>query len=208
MIDVYEYDNDNNGVLPIYEDSQRFFDVLEKILNYAHNVKSLCDMNEENQISGIRAEIKDIAPIDSGSPTDYHRNSSVIIVGKTPIIDGYVNESYWNMVGRKAATTKQFKQEVSAKIPYSIKFDTTIDAQTFIDLYRTNVVKNIIYMLKYDQHSGHTHIPYFDPKVIKTEDDVLDALGITDETHRQWMKRDVYDYREKDFIKYGEWIDC
>ena len=63
-------------------------------------------------------------------------------------------------------------------------------------------------MLKYDQNAGHTHIPYFDPKVIKTEDDVLDALGITDENYRKWLKRDIYDYREKDFIKYNEWIDC
>ena len=36
---------------------------------------------------------------------------------------------------------------------------------------------------------------------------ILDALGITDESERKWLKRDVDDYRVKDFIKYGKWID-
>lgn len=209
MIGVYDSGNDNDGVLPIYDDSKRFFDVLDKILNYAHGVKSIIDVDDENKIDGIRIEVKHIKVPESAtsSSTEFSRNNDVLLFGKTFVVDGYTigNHCFWANLGK---TRGGFEKDEGTPIPHSIKFDTTIDAQSFIDLYRTNVVKNIIYMLKYDQHSGHTHIPYFDPKVIKTEDDVLDALGITDENYRQWMKRDVYDYREKDFIKYGEWIDC
>ena len=204
MIGVYENGKDNGGILPIYEDSDMFFDVLEKILNYAHNVKSLGDMGESKQIEGIRVEVKEIQASNKFSNTETNRQYDVRLVENQVIDNGYVGGLFWSSTRRKCGNAK----EEGTPIPYSIKFDNAIAAQAFIDLYRTNVVKNIIYMLKYDQNAGHTHIPYFDPKVIKTEDDVLDALGITDENYRQWMKRDVYDYREKDFIKYGEWIDC
>lgn len=206
MIGVYENDQDNNGVLPIYDDSQRFFDVLEKVLNYAKTVKSLGDMDEENKIDGIRVEVKLIVPQNVGAATEYARTKGVTLTGKTVLNNGYDPDG--NIWFREGGKRPRYEREDNAPIPHSIQFPTVELAQSFINLYRTPIVRNIIHMLKYDQHSGHTHIPYFDPKVIKTEDDVLDALGITDETHRQWMKRDVYDYREKDFIKYGEWIDC
>ena len=204
MIGVYENGKDNGGILPIYEDSDMFFDVLEKILNYAHNVKSLGDMGESKQIEGIRVEVKEIQASNKFSNTETNRQYDVRLVENQVIDNGYVGGLFWSSTRRKCGNAK----EEGTPIPYSIKFDNAIAAQAFIDLYRTNVVKNIIYMLKYDQNAGHTHIPYFDPNTIKTEDDVLDALGITNEEHRNWLKRDVYDYREKDFIKYGEWIDC
>ena len=143
---------------------------------------------------------------DKDGKNEFGRNRAVSIIDNFVIDNGKMeNGSNWWEFGNANQYTKGITHK---DIPVSIKFLSNSEAQTFINLYHTNVVKNIIYMLKYDQNAGHTHIPYFDPKVIKTEDDVLDALGITDETHRQWMKRDVYDYREKDFIKYGEWIDC
>ena len=207
MIGVYENVNDNGGVLPIYKDSYMFFDVLEKVLNYAHTIKSLCDVSEEDKIDGIRVEIKEIASVNMNCDSEFRRFEPIGIIGKCVIDSGFGPDGSWWSISGKQRKTCYMKPE-GTPIPHSIKFDTTIDAKSFIDLYRTNVVKNIIYMLKYDQHSGHTHIPYFDPKVIKTEDDVLDALGITEPEYREWLKRNVDDYREKDFIKYGEWIDC
>lgn len=206
MIGVYEKCKDNGGILPIYEDSNMFFDILDKILNYAHNAKSLGDMGEEKQIEGIRVEVKEIQASNKFSNTEINRQYDVRLVENQVIDNGYVGGVFWSSARRKCGWTKK----EGTPIPYSIKFDTTIDAQSFIDLYRTNVVKNIIHMLKYGQNFGSEmrFTPYFNPQTIKTEDDVLDSLGITNEEHRKWLKRDVYDYREKDFIKYGEWIDC
>ena len=206
MIGVYESGKDNNGILPIYDDSKMFFDVLEKILNYAHNAKNLCDVSEEDKIDGIRVEVKRIVPQNGGAATAYARVKDVTLTGKTVLINGY--DPAGNIWFREGGKTPRYERADDTPIPHSIKFDTTNDAQAFIDLYRTNVVKNIIHMVKYSQDNQWFHTPYFDPKVIKTEDDVLDALGIMDENYRKWLKRDIYDYREKDFIKYGEWIDC
>ena len=123
-----------------------------------------------------------------------------------PDKNGVLKKCHWAGAGKLHQGT--YKKSTDAPIPLSIKFDSINDGDTFIELYKSNVVKNIIYMLKYDQNAGHTHIPYFDPKTIKTEDDALNALGITVPEYREWLKRKVYDYREKDFIKYNEWIDC
>lgn len=198
--------SDLNPTLPIYDDSKRFFNVLKHVIDYAHGVKSLGDMSDSNMINGFRVEIKKIAPNISFADSEFTRNLMVTLIGRNVMIDGYTSDGvFWS---KDKKNTKRFGKAEGTPIPCSIKFNTKEEAQTFIDLYRTNVVKNIIYMLKYDQHSGHTHIPYFDPKTIKTEDDVLNALGIIEPEYREWLKRKVDDYREKDFIKYNEWIDC
>lgn len=204
MIGIYS-NSDVNPSLPIYDDSERFFSVLKRILNYAHNVCSTEKMCDENMLDGIRVAIKGIVPTKFGSDSEWYRNRDTFVVDDLVIQNGYVGNKFWAFA---KSNQGKFKKAVGTPIPLSIKFDSTVLAQTFIDLYRTNVVKNIIYMIKYDQNAGHTHIPYFDPKTIKTEDDVLDALGITEPEYRTWLKREVYDYREKDFIKYDKWIDC
>lgn len=204
MIGVYS-NSDVNPALPIYDNSKRFFDILKKILNYAHNVCSTEKMSDEKKLDGIRVALKDIVPVKVGSNSEWYRNQDTFVVDDLVIQNGYVGNKFWAFA---KSNQGKFKKAVGTPIPLSIKFDSTMLAQTFIDLYRTNVVKNIIYMLKYDQNAGHTHIPYFDPKFIKTEDDVLNALGITEPEYREWLNRKVDDYREKDFIKYNEWIDC
>ena len=209
LIGVYS-DSDVNPSLPIYDDAKRFFSVLKRILNYAHTVKSLNDVDDENKIDGVRVIVKSITPGGKGQGnTEYGRNLDVLLIDSDIIVDGFGEDGkVWFKTNGKIVNQWYKKKPDNTPIPHSIKLPTKDLAQTFIDLYRTNVVKNIIYMLKYDQHSGHTHIPYFDPKTIKTEDDVLDALGIVEPEYRTWLKREVHDYREKDFIKYNEWIDC
>lgn len=209
LIGVYS-DSDVNSSLPIYDDAKRFFAVLKRILNYAHNVKSLNDVDDENKIDGVRVIVKSITPGGKGQGnTEYGRNLDVLLIDSDIIVDGFGEDGkVWFKTNGKIVNQWYKKKPDDTPIPHSIKLPTKDLAQTFIALYRTNVVKNIIYMLKYDQHSGHTHIPYFDPKTIKTEDDVLNALGITEPEYREWLKRKVDDYREKDFIKYNEWIDC
>ena len=207
MIGVYENGKDNNGVLPIYNDPNMFFNILEKILEYAHNMKSIGDMVEKNQIDGVRLEVYTQRPIKLGSETEYYRTRNARIIGKFSFNNGYTkNGEFWASAGK--VNQGGHDKSKGTPIPMSLKFNSFDESDIFKDLYFSNTVQNIMHMLKYGESFELTHIPYFDPKVIKTEDDVLDALGITDETHRQWMKRDVYDYREKDFIKYGEWIDC
>lgn len=204
MIGVYENGKENTDILPIYNDSDMFFDVLGKIVKYAKTVKNLGDMDEKDKIDGIRVEVKRYIPGNTVSNSELVRQRDVCLVEKSIVVNGMVGGLDWTEVKKRCGNTK----EKGSPLPHSSRFDTTNDAQTFIDLYRTNVVKNIVYMVKYNCDTQWDLTPYFDPKTIKTEDDVLDALGITNEEHRNWLKRDVYDYREKDFIKYGEWIDC
>ena len=206
IIGVYS-DSDLNPNVPIYDDSKQFFDVLKRVISYAHDVKSLGDVVEDNLIDGIRVEVKGILPILNHVDSELVKGYPVRVVWNVISIDGYTEDGqFWANANKR--NTKTHGKKIGTPIPHSIRFSSVEDAQTFIDIYQTNVVKNIIYMLKYDQNAGHTHIPYFDPKTIKTEDDVLNALGITEPEYREWLKRKVYDYREKDFIKYNEWIDC
>ena len=206
LIGVYS-DSDLNPNLPIYDDSKRFFDVIKRVISYAHDVKSLGDVVESNLIDGIRVEVKGILPILNHVDSELVKGYPVRVVWNVVSIDGYTEDGqFWANANKR--NTKTHGKKIGTPIPKSIKVDSIEEGKTLIGLYSTNVMKNIIYMLKYDQHSGHTHIPYFDTKVIKTEDDILDALGITEPEYREWLKRDVYDYREKDFIKYNEWIDC
>lgn len=199
---------DANQALPIYDNPTRYFSVLRRILEYAHDVKSLDSVVDDKAMDGIRVQVFSIKPMvdyvkDSKCPSaEYH----VKVVGKDVIEHGTVGGVFWANANKK--NTKTHGKEVGTPIPHSVQFESSELAQTFINLYHTRLMKNIINMLKFDVHIELQHIPYFDPKTIKTEDDVLDALGITEPEYRTWLKRDVYDYREKDFIRYNEWIDC
>ena len=206
---VGEYSKtDVNSSLPIYDNPTRYFTVLRKILDYAHDIKSLGSVVEDKVMDGIRVQVFSIKPMvdyvkdPKCASAEYH----VKVVGKDVIEDGAVGGVFWANANKK--NTKTHGKAIGTPIPHSIQFKTIELAQIFIGLYHTGLMKNIINMLKFDVHIEFQHIPYFDPRTIKTEDDVLDALGITDLEHRTWLKRKVYDYREKDFIRYNEWIDC
>ena len=193
-------------------ESAGFIDLIDPVYDESTgDLKSLKDVCEEKKIDGIRVEIKTISPrshAGGGCKSFLARNSFVTVVGNKPFEDGKNERGEpWHIADGKAQN--QHTRGLKFKLfPSSIKFDSIVDANTFIELYKSNTLKNIVHMFKYDMHSCHTYIPYFDPKTIKTEDDALNALGITEPKYREWLKREVYDYREKDFIKYNEWIDC
>ena len=204
MIGIYE-GCDMNSSLPIYKNSKMYFDILRRVMNYVTDIKSMKSLVDENEINGIRVEVRRIIMTNAECDSELCKQRDVWIVNNQIVEDGYVNGVFWSM---NKKNTKTNGKKIGTPIPRSIKFESKELAQAFIDLYRTNVVMNIIHILKYGPDVFFDYFPYFDPKTIKTEDDVLNALGITEPEYREWLKRKVDDYREKDFIKYNEWIDC
>lgn len=211
LIGVYKKDSEDIDP-PIYKvPVNMFFGVFHKVIEYAKNVNSIDKKCDEQAIDGIRVEVKGISPRShdgDGCMSELARNSFVTLTGNRPFIDGKNEKGeLWHKADGKRQN--QYTRNKTFKLfPLSIKFDSMEEAWDFIKLYNTTVVKNIVHMLKYDMNACHTFIPYVDVKKIKTEDEFLDEIGITDKESREWLKRDVTDYRVKDFINYGKWIDC
>lgn len=188
--------------IEIYNDEAR--ECIDVIVSYSktHNLEGHVDVN---QVDGWRVQIKALTAIDphihSMSEVDRKGQCNVFGMNRHNVFhNGFDGDVEW-MKTRRQTTGRKAS---GAPLPYSIKFESEEEARNFEKSCNTNFYQNIIYLLKFDMHSPLKYLPWMgDYSHPWTDDDYcrfFDALGMTEEC-QQWMCREVFDYRIKDFIR-------
>lgn len=166
---------------------------------------------EKNKVDGWRVQVKAITPLDPhiDSQTKYSRKCQCNVFAMNAVnvfYNGYDGDTEWMKTRRQT----QGKKESGAPFPESIKFRTKKEAVNFEKSCNTNFYNNILYLLKLDMHTPLNFLPWMgDYSYAWTDEDYcrfFGKIGMSKECQR-WMCRDVYDYREKDFINYAEIVD-
>ena len=178
---------------------------IDVILKYSklHNLEQF---DEKNKIDGWRCEIKDILP--KGRPND---NSEYTKKGSNNLFHGIKNVVFYDGYDKKGVfwtltrNKNKYTKDEGTPFPHSIKFDSEEEALNFQSSCNTNFYMNIMYLLKFDMHTPLSFLPwmgdYSHPWTDKDYCEFFGGLGMSKEC-QEWMCREVYDYRIKDFIDY------
>lgn len=185
-----------------------FTDVAQKcidaILSYSRG-HNLGMYDEKNKIDGWRVQIKELTPLDPhiDSQTEYSRKCQCNLFAKNKInvfYNGYAGDKEW-MDTRRQTLGKKVSGD---PFPDSIKFQTKMEAENFEKSCNTNFYNNILYLLKLDMHTPLKYLPWMEdyshPWTDKDYCAFFGKRGMDKETQR-WMCRDVFDYRQKDYLK-------
>lgn len=159
---------------------------------------SLADLIEEGAVNGWRCEIKEMLPeggSHSAGDSQYPKTCGVKVV-----LGPYNNGLDSNGVLFSEARSKNGCKKDYFR--YSIAFDNEITAQNFASSHTSTFYKNLIQIMKYDQHAPLRFLPYMeDYSKVWTDEDYCKFFDLTEE-ESEFMCRKVDDYRVKDFINY------
>lgn len=159
---------------------------------------SLADLIEEGAVNGWRCEIKEMLPeggSHSAGDSQYPKTCGVKVV-----LGPYNNGLDSNGVLFSEARSKNGREKDYFR--YSIAFDNEITAQNFASSHTSTFYKNLIQIMKYDQHAPLRFLPYMeDYSKAWTDEDYCKFFDLTEE-ESEFMCRKVDDYRVKDFINY------
>ena len=196
--------------MPTGKDIKVYSDIARKcvdaIVAYSKN-NNLGMHVEKNRIDGWRVQVKAITPLDPhiDSTTEYSRKCQCNVFAMNAVnvfYNGYDGATEWMKTRRQT----QGKKESGAPFPESIKFKTKKEAVNFEKSCNTNFYNNILYLLKLDMHTPMNFLPWMgDYSHPWTDSDYCQFFGKLgmDRACQRWMCRNVYDYREKDFINYA-----
>lgn len=152
--------------IPFIEKSKSIFSkVIKNVIE--KNIKSVCEINKFDGIRVKIQEIKNAAPSsnnltgikvydDTKNPARYdlmYRNFSSVFN------NGYGLDNtnkWWSEYGNKNKYTKA----VGEPMPFSIKFDTIVEAKNFENSCFTKFFKYCMFLMKLDQHVPLSFLPY------------------------------------------------
>ena len=196
-------------------DMKKIYD--KNILNIIEKIKTKIILNnlsidkyiEYNKIDGWRVELNSITPFANKGNSYYRRTIPIELINSIKncvFNNGYdKNNKYWTEDKKK----NKYCKNIGDSLPQSIKFKFEKNANNFVSSIRTNFYKNWIYLIKVDMHMPFFILPYIiDNKHGEydkpwTNEDYYKYFDLTEEESK-FMSREVYDYREKDYINYYE----
>ena len=190
--------------------NENILNIIEKINNkIISNNLSIDKYIEYNKIDGYRVKLDIINPISTRGNSISRRISPVCIVNhkrNCVFNNGYdKNNKYWT----ENITKNKYSKKIGDNLPQSIKFKFEKNADNFVNSVRTNFYKNWIYLIKVDMHTPLFALPYIiddehgEYDKPWTNEDYCKYFDLTEEESK-FMSREVYDYREKDYINYYE----
>lgn len=149
------------------------------------STKTVSDVMSENEDDGWRVRIKKLMPIPSNRPNGaaleytntYLCHQSLDWVYK----DGYTKDNvFWaDNVHHKAGPKSYTKDD---KLPYSIKFDTEIEAYNFQAYTKTKFFKYIYSKMKTDQNVPLKYLPFMPTYTHPWTNEMLyEYFGLTEE---------------------------
>lgn len=177
---------------------------IDVIVAYSKN-HNLAMVKDKNKIDGWRVQIKELTPLDPhiNSQTEYSRKCqcNLFAMNKFNVFfNGFNGATEW-MKTRRQTLGKKVSGD---PIPESIKFRTKTEAVNFEESCNTNFYNNILYLLKLDFHTPLNFLPWMDDYSHSwTDEDYCKFFGKIglDRECQKWMCREIYDYRDKDFIQ-------
>ena len=168
-----------------------------------HNLEQF---DEKNKIDGWRCEIKDILPSNQGNGESFYAREAICNIFQLNKNNVFFNGH--DKEGKEWMNTRKQKRGIKlsgSPFPHSIKFQTEEEALNFQSSCNTNFYMNIMYLLKFDMNTPLSFLPwmgdYSHPWTDKDYCEFFGGLGMSKEC-QEWMCREVYDYRIKDFIDY------
>ena len=203
MISLFSNKLTNNNDLLIYNKIAK--SCINKILNKKHITFN--DKCEYNKIDGWRCEVKFIYFIVCSNADNRQPLKNINIVWKDSFFNGYdENNVYWT----EGRLKNQYSKKINDVFPCSIKFNKKINADNFIKSTSYSMFfTNMIHMFLSDMHTPLFAIPYIinnehgEYDKPWTDEDYCKYFDLTEE-ESEFMCREVYDYREKDYINYTE----
>jgi hypothetical protein len=164
---------------------------------------------EKNKIEGHRCIVNkivligDIRHTTSNNINDRMRFCDIFsLKNKNVFYNGFNEEGiFWT----DSMAKNQYTKEIGTPFPHSIEFKTKEEAVNFESSCRSVFYKNIVYLLKFNHDTPLKFLPwmqdYSHPWTDKDYCEFFGRLGMSKEC-QEWMCRDVYDYRVKDYIDY------
>lgn len=183
-------------------------EAVDCVLGYSleHNIAQVM---EKDRRDGWRCQIHRVLPLtfkktNGMSETNRKRQCNIFSLKNNSVyFDGYTNEG----VDWVDTVKNQYQKPHGAPFPYSIRFGNEEEARNFESSCNTNFYNNILFVLKLNATTPFEFLPYMeDYSHPWTDSDYCDFFakrGMSEEC-RKWLCRDVYDYRDKDFIDYIE----
>jgi len=166
----------NNIVVPKVLNNLIYI-ITDKVINKKDTIK---DHIDTNQINGVRVPIKNIVPVIGSGNRDFtYKFFAYRLCDNYYTNNGYLNSGvYWT----ESMAKNQFKKDIGDPLPLSIKFNTEIEAQNFIDCCNIEIYKFICIIFKTDMHIYHAYLPYMgDYTHSWTNEDLIKYFGFTDE---------------------------
>ena len=179
-------------------------EVLDIVLPYTEK-NNVLEHIEADKVEGFRCEVKEIVPMYPMHKrlSGYARTSCVMVVPYKAVFYNGKDE-----VGKDWTTVRsrnKYTKDEGTALPHSIEFNTKEEALNFQKSCQTNFYKKWIQIVKVDMHTPLKFLPWMnDYSHPWTDNDYCEffgKLGMSKEC-QEWMCRDVYDYRVKDFIDY------
>lgn len=182
--------------------------IMGKVLPFMDNPENSVKRHiDENQVDGIRCEVKEMLPISNitGRNDRTVKQKCVEFVidssREAVFIDGYdSNGKHWTET-RGSGGIGEVKK-VGDPLALSIKFKDADSAINFRDSCRTEFYKNWIYLIKFDMHTPLFALPFMGDYSRKwTNERFCEFFGLN-EKESEFMCSRIDDYRYKNFINY------
>ena len=180
----------------IYAEYKKYFtnNIIDKIFTKQTNM--FANVLEYKKRNGWRWQISELQPINAqggakGTYGWYRRFCIFNHLRSTVYFDGQSNGKDWTVFTSGVSNDESGK----ALIPWSIKFDTEIEAINCENSTKTTLYKYYILNIKSDQHTPFKYIPFLgeviNPRTGKkgytgewTDDDLVRYFGITPEEQK------------------------
>jgi superfamily II DNA or RNA helicase len=200
MIGTYIHGNGGYDFANAYD--PKVWSVIKKVESKMSS--NIADHDDIKKKDGWRCEIKKMAVINStcGNAECFRMISTAIVKldGEVVFFNGK------NSNGLDWTDTREangYSKAEGSPFPHSIQFPDEQTADNFRDTCRTKWFRNFVYITKCDVNVPFSKLPFMnDYSHAWTDDELNTYFGLTPE-ESEWMKRDVYDYRIKDYMKYN-----
>lgn len=181
---TYSRDSENNYWKTFWQ--LRYSDDEIRILDYVKSKtkKSFIDVIDKGEkADGIRVPMRPMLSCvgwgmrEIPSPIVYFKYFKYAIDNK---VNGVNYRRYlWSVSSSSRSVMKKFKIDPDSPMKFSVKFNTTDEAENFYDSLNTNFIKYVIYLNKQGQNVYWHRIPFMEDYSIKwTDERFYDYFGI------------------------------
>lgn len=176
---------------PKYKLTQLYEDkLLEKILDKILSGTTISEKIELGQRTGLRVKVNNIQ--DNGFANNGVKKSHIGMYKTLLAEDGFVNGKDWTECIQK----NRFAKEIGSPIPYSIRFDSLIDANNFIDSTQTTFFQYLLIKMHKDINMPNQWLPFMNDYSTPWTDERFNQFFCITSEEQEIIKKTVNDARK------------